>query len=541
MSTSSPKAALLESIMQANQERPFVEMFSEAHDDGLLDHTAKKFQHLLPATSLHPNEQYAFEVNLDACSGCKACVVGCHHKNGLGENETWRSVGVISHEEQGHLQVVTTACHHCREPGCMQGCPVGAYTKDLTTGVVRHLDDQCIGCKYCTWTCPYEVPKFQEDKGIVRKCDMCISRLEVGEAPACVQSCPNEAIRITKVSQEVSVVELEQGWKVSDSPSPLLTSPTTVYKSQRDISSYTRLNVEALKAKSHEWSLVVLLITTQSSVGLLFWSVMTNQLGMARLGISLALASIGLLLAPLHLGQPQKAWKVIVGLKNSWLSREAVVLGGYHALLGMAWTISLLMKYNVPVFIKNVLTTNILMGASSVALCMGLFGVFASAKVYTSTAKWVWRFGLTIPRFTLSGLLMGMSIHVAIHGGILEMLVMLVLLMTKACIELYPSQIGKYKNQPDYLAQKTLLKSILKKEYILRWIFLSMASALLVVLMVLHMALNGEYSLTIPLNFAKGISILTMLCIVAGEITERSLFFASAAMQGMPIAKGVVK
>jgi len=84
----------------------------------------------------------------------------------------------------------------------MDGCPVLAYDKDETTGIVRHLDDQCIGCQYCILKCPYDVPKYSESRGIVRKCDMCHDRLSVGEAPACVQACPNEAIRIITVNQE---------------------------------------------------------------------------------------------------------------------------------------------------------------------------------------------------------------------------------------------------------------------------------------------------------------------------------------------------
>ena len=71
------------------------------------------------------------------------------------------------------LQHVTTACHHCLEPACMIACPVNAYEKDPVTGIVKHLDDQCFGCQYCTLACPYDVPKYHAAKGIVRKCDMC--------------------------------------------------------------------------------------------------------------------------------------------------------------------------------------------------------------------------------------------------------------------------------------------------------------------------------------------------------------------------------
>ena len=91
----------------------------------------------------------------------------------------------------------------------MIACPVNAYEKDPVTGIVKHLDDQCFGCQYCTMACPYDVPKYHPGKGIVRKCDMCSSRLAVGEPPACVQACPHQAISIRVVDQEQVVDDAE--------------------------------------------------------------------------------------------------------------------------------------------------------------------------------------------------------------------------------------------------------------------------------------------------------------------------------------------
>ncbi len=104
----------------------------------------------------------AFEVDLDRCSGCKACVTACHSLNGLDDGETWRDVGLLVGGTTGNpvMQHVTTACHHCLEPACLTACPVNAYEKDPLTGIVQHLDDQCFGCQYCTLACPYDVPKY---------------------------------------------------------------------------------------------------------------------------------------------------------------------------------------------------------------------------------------------------------------------------------------------------------------------------------------------------------------------------------------------
>ena len=196
----SPLEMLLQE--QSSLQTP-VGQFSEQHDRLATQSKASFYQQLLPISKPKVGEQYAFRVELDKCTGCKACVSACHSLNGLDEDETWRDVGTLSGGcgDQAYSQNVTTACHHCVDPACLNGCPVLAYEKDAETGIVRHLDDQCIGCQYCVLKCPYDVPKYSKKMGIVRKCDLCHSRLAVGEAPACVQACPTEAITVQIVNQ----------------------------------------------------------------------------------------------------------------------------------------------------------------------------------------------------------------------------------------------------------------------------------------------------------------------------------------------------
>src|SRR5688572_10768243 len=195
-------ATLIDDLLAEQRQLTAVEKFSRAHD--ACEVRTHRYRDLLPASAPVPGTQFAFEVDLDKCSGCKACVTACHSLNGLDEGEAWRETGLLVSDDWRNpfQQVVTTACHHCLDPGCLNGCPVLAYEKDPLTGIVRHLDDQCIGCQYCILKCPYEVPKYSAPRGIVRKCDMCSDRLIAGEAPACVQACPNEAIRITIVETD---------------------------------------------------------------------------------------------------------------------------------------------------------------------------------------------------------------------------------------------------------------------------------------------------------------------------------------------------
>src|SRR6516225_1227160 len=226
---------LIDDLLGEQQLLTPIGRFSLKRENGSLPAQAKYYRDLIPLSLPAAGQQYAFAVNLDACTACKACVTACHSLNGLDEGETWRDVGTLfgGTGAEPIQQTITTACHHCLDPACMNGCPVLAYEKDPLTGIVKHLDDQCIGCQYCTFTCPYDVPKYSSSRGIVRKCDMCSDRLAVGEAPACVQACPNEAIAITLVDK-VQVLEDAQGSPfVPGAPSPSITAPTTVYRTER--------------------------------------------------------------------------------------------------------------------------------------------------------------------------------------------------------------------------------------------------------------------------------------------------------------------
>src|SRR6476620_1412540 len=255
--------------------RSAAEAFSNFHDghDARLLLRQSRYRELMPASPPQPGQQYAFEVDLDRCTGCKACVTACHSLNGLDENETWRFVGMLhgGTREAPFQQTVTTACHHCVDPACMKGCPVNAYEKDPVTGIVRHLDDQCIGCQYCTLTCPYEVPQFSKRRGIVRKCDMCSDRLAEGEAPACVQACPNEAISIRIVETQQLLEQAQTEGLLPGTPSSGITVPATQYKTRKVMpKNLLPGDFYAVRAGHQHTPLVIMLVLTQLSAGA-FW------------------------------------------------------------------------------------------------------------------------------------------------------------------------------------------------------------------------------------------------------------------------------
>ena len=156
----------------------------------------------MPLRTPGPGEQYRFHFDMDKCIGCKCCVVACNEQNGNPASINWRRVGEIEggFYPQTRSAYLSMGCNHCVEPSCLIGCPVDAYTKDPITGIVLHSADICIGCQYCTWNCSYGVPQYNPERGVVGKCDMCHSRLELGQAPACVSACPAGAIAIEIVN-----------------------------------------------------------------------------------------------------------------------------------------------------------------------------------------------------------------------------------------------------------------------------------------------------------------------------------------------------
>ena len=148
------------------------------------------------------------------CIGCKACVAACKVANHMPpEGDIWdapldlspKTLNVIKAYRNGTAAVkdreidgyafIKRHCMHCVDPGCVSVCPVSAMRKDPESGVVTHHPDACIGCRYCVYACPYDVPKYELNNafGQIRKCQLCSQRLAKGQVPACVEVCPTGA------------------------------------------------------------------------------------------------------------------------------------------------------------------------------------------------------------------------------------------------------------------------------------------------------------------------------------------------------------
>jgi Fe-S-cluster-containing dehydrogenase component/DMSO reductase anchor subunit len=334
---------------------------------------------LLP---LEAGEQYRFAFSMEACIGCHSCEAACAEQNGLPPGTAWRRVGEIEGGEfpltrRFHLSM---SCNHCLEPACLIGCPTEAYVK-LPNGVVAHQADECIGCQYCTWNCPYSVPAFQPDRRIVTKCDLCLPRLEEGLEPACVGACPTRAITV----EAVDVAAWREDHTTGDAPllpSSALTLSTTRFEVPAGVPLQTFGGSEwALRPEDPHWPLVWLTLLTQAAVG----ASLTAGDRAGRLAAAV-LATAALAASLLHLGRPAHAWKALRNLRRSWLSREVALFGTYGALAAAAVL--------APV-------------AAPAAALVGAAGVYASGRLYMVPGRPAWCSPLTLARFGATGLALG--------------------------------------------------------------------------------------------------------------------------------------
>ena len=172
-------------------------------------------------------------IDLDTCVGCHACAVACKEWNAGGmsgpltdENPygkdpfgVWFN-RVHSYEVEAlDAQPASTlhfprSCLHCETPACVSVCPTGASYKRAEDGIVLVDEDKCIGCKLCSWACPYGAREYSEVEGVMKKCTLCVDRIynenipEEVRQPACVQACPTRARHFGDLGDPASAVSL---------------------------------------------------------------------------------------------------------------------------------------------------------------------------------------------------------------------------------------------------------------------------------------------------------------------------------------------
>jgi Fe-S-cluster-containing dehydrogenase component len=178
-------------------------------------------------TALPPpsKKKLGLVIDLDTCVGCHACATSCKEWNaggiagpltderpyGKDPQGVWfnrvhsyelEAVGGEpgSRDEQPAMTLhFPRSCLHCETPACVTVCPTGASYKRAEDGIVLVDEDKCIGCKLCSWACPYGAREYSHVEGVMKKCTLCVDRIynenldEIDRQPACVQACPTRA------------------------------------------------------------------------------------------------------------------------------------------------------------------------------------------------------------------------------------------------------------------------------------------------------------------------------------------------------------
>jgi formate dehydrogenase iron-sulfur subunit len=169
------------------------------------------------ATTTPPQVRGALEVakliDVSRCIGCKACQAACLEWNDLRDEVglvagtydnpadlTDRSWTVMRFYEEELPQagfawlIVKDGCLHCTDPGCLRACPAPGAVVQYANGIVDFQQEHCIGCGYCQTGCPFNVPRFSARDQKAYKCTLCSDRVAVGLEPACIKTCPTQAL-----------------------------------------------------------------------------------------------------------------------------------------------------------------------------------------------------------------------------------------------------------------------------------------------------------------------------------------------------------
>jgi len=199
--------------------------------------------------------RYGMVIDLDLCTGCGACMIACAAENNVPPPQpratdrtgiTPMRVQPVSNGATGadrreaFIPLLCMQCQH--ETPCVSVCPQQAVEVDRATGIVTQMPQRCLGCRYCMAACPYHARYFNwwdpqwppgmektlnpgvavRMRGVVEKCNLCHARLHAAEdkaaaekkaaidpadyVPACVESCPTQAITFGDLANAGSAV-----------------------------------------------------------------------------------------------------------------------------------------------------------------------------------------------------------------------------------------------------------------------------------------------------------------------------------------------
>ncbi|SQA78694.1 Formate dehydrogenase iron-sulfur subunit [Capnocytophaga ochracea] len=258
--------------------------------DTFLNSSAEVWNPHPPKTKKDSTTPHHFKLSIDlnACTGCAACVIACHAENNVpvvGKEEVRRSrdmhwLRIDRYEsrenEQRCVGFQPVMCQHCNNAPCETVCPVVA-TAHGQQGQNQMSYNRCVGTRYCANNCPYKVRRFNwfqysenkqfnynmnneigrmvlnpdvtvRSRGVMEKCSLCIQNTqavilkakregravapgEFNNVVACAAACNTGAMVFGDANEEGSkIAQLSASDRMYQLLAELNTDPNVVYQ-----------------------------------------------------------------------------------------------------------------------------------------------------------------------------------------------------------------------------------------------------------------------------------------------------------------------
>jgi len=279
----------------------------------------------------------SFVFNLNRCTGCHACVLACSIENSLAPQLSLRKVNIYNEQRHSDAPVfyLSLACNHCSDPACMRCCPANAFHRDQATGAVILDNEKCIGCRYCSWACPFDALKFNSEEGVMEKCSFCNPLIEKGGEPACVALCPTGALGFSALEEDNIVNDIKGFPETACKPSikliPLRDRQPNILPPHNPAPFRVLVKpVSSVVTLRSEWILALFTLLVSILFAFMSASVFVNLKISAPAFMATALVAIGSSL--LHLGKKIRAHRSVINFISSWLSREIILFFIFIAL-----------------------------------------------------------------------------------------------------------------------------------------------------------------------------------------------------------------